>query len=431
MSRNSEFPPQGVETPAAPAPRVPLDVLLAPERGWFRALRHPDFRLFWIGNFVSNIGTWMHNVAQGWLVLLLTNSPWWLGVLGFAQQLPALLFSLPGGVLADRIPRRRLLFTTQSTMLALALTLAVLVWREVVTVPIIIVLAFLAGTTMALNAPSYQAALRDLVEPEDTLNAIALNSIQFNTSRVLGPSIAGFLIAAVGVAACFFLNALSYLALLFAILKVKFPEREARPVNSFRAELVEGFQYVRTHRAILMLVAVVAMVSMFGLPYLVMMPAFARDVLHVGPTGLGYLVAAAGAGALLGGLQLATWKPHRRRGPLVLAATVVFFSALVLFCMSRQPLLSALLLAVVGGAMVSSVATVNSLIQTVVPDWIRGRVLSMHTMAFLGFTPLGSLLVGALAERWGPPTALAVSSGLALVLTGVIAVAAPEVRRLQ
>ncbi len=431
MSRDSQFPPQGVETPAAAAPREPLDVLLAPERGWFRALRHPDFRLFWIGNFVSNIGTWMHNVAQGWLVLLLTNSPWWLGVLGFAQQLPALLFSLPGGVLADRIPRRRLLFTTQSMMLALALTLAVLVWREMVTVPIIVVLAFLAGTTMALNAPSYQAALRDLVEPQDTLNAIALNSIQFNTSRVLGPSIAGFLIAAVGVAACFFLNALSYLALLFAILKVKFPEREARPVNSFRAELVEGFQYVRTHRAIRMLVAVVAMVSMFGLPYLVMMPAFARDVLHVGPTGLGSLVAAAGAGALLGGLHLATWKPHRRRGPLVLAAALVFFSALVLFCMSRQPLLSALLLAVVGGAMVSSVATVNSLIQTVVPDWIRGRVLSMHTMAFLGFTPLGSLLVGALAERWGPPTALAVSSGLALVLTGVIAVAAPEVRRLQ
>jgi predicted MFS family arabinose efflux permease len=170
---------------------------------------------------------------------------------------------------------------------------------------------------------------------------------------------------------------------------------------------------------------------MFGLPYLVMMPAFARDVLHVGPTGLGYLVAAAGAGALLGGLQLAAWKSHRRRGPLVLAAAMLFFSALVLFCISRQPLLSALLLAVVGGAMVSSVATVNSLIQTVVPDGIRGRVLSMHTMAFLGFTPLGSLLVGALAERWGPPTALAVSSGFALVLTGVIAVVAPEVRRLQ
>lgn len=431
MSRDPAFPPQGVETPATPAPRVPLDVLLAPERGWFRALRHPDFRLFWLGNFVSNIGTWMHNVAQGWLVLLLTNSPWWLGVLGFAQQLPALLFSLPGGVLADRVPRRRLLFTTQSTMLVLALTLTVLVWREAVTVPIIIVLAFLAGTTMALNAPSYQAALRDLVEPEDTLNAIALNSIQFNTSRVLGPSIAGFLIAAVGVAACFFLNALSYLALLFAILKVKFPEREARPANSFREELVEGFRYVWTHRAILMLVVVVAMVSMFGLPYLVMMPAFARDVLQVGPTGLGYLVAAAGAGALLGGLQLAAWKSHRRRGPLVLTAAIVFFSALVLFCISRQPLLSALLLAVVGGAMVSSVATVNSLIQTVVPDGIRGRVLSMHTMAFLGFTPLGSLLVGALAERWGPPTALAVSSGFALVLTGVIAVVAPEVRRLQ
>ncbi len=431
MARPPAIPPDVVETPAAPAPRVPLDLLLAPDRGLFRALRHPDFRLFWAGNFVSNIGSWMHNVAQGWLVLLLTDSPWWLGVLGFAQQLPALLFSLPGGVLADRLPRRRLLFATQSTMLGLALILAVLVWQGMITVPMIIALAFLTGTTMALNAPSYQAALRDLVEPQDTLNAIALNSIQFNTSRVLGPSIAGFLIAAAGVAACFFLNALSYLALLFAIVKVKFPPREHRETTTFRHELAEGFRYVWTHRPILLLVMVVAMVSMFGLPYLIMMPAFARDVLHVGPTGLGYLVASAGAGALLGGIHLAMWKPHRRRGPLVLAAAMVFFGALVLFCFSRKPLLSALLMGVVGGAMVSSVATVNSLIQTVVPNWIRGRVLSMHTMAFLGFTPLGSLLVGALAERWGPPTALALSSGFALVLIGLIALAAPSVRRLQ
>lgn len=431
MARPPALPPNAVETPAAPAPRLPLDLLLAPDRGLFRALRHPDFRLFWVGNFISNIGSWMQNVAQGWLVLLLTNSPWWLGVLGFAQQLPALLFSLPGGVLADRLPRKKLLFATQSTMMALALVLTILVWQEVITVPVIIALAFLTGTTMALNAPSYQAALRDLVEPEDTLNAIALNSIQFNTSRVLGPSIAGFLIAAAGVAACFFLNALSYLALLFAIVKVKFPPREGRQNTSFRNEIAEGFRYVWAHRPILLLVMVVAMVSMFGLPYLILMPAFARDVLHVGPTGLGYLVAAAGAGALLGGLHLAMWKPHRRRGPLVLAAAMIFFGALVLFCISRKPLLSALLMAVVGGAMVSSVATVNSLIQTVVPNWIRGRVLSMHTMAFLGFTPLGSLLVGALAERWGPPVALAISNGFALVLTVLIALTAPSVRRLQ
>lgn len=408
-----------------------MDLLLSPEQGWFRALRHADFRLFWTGNFVSNIGSWMHNVAQGWLVLQLTNSPWWLGVLGFAQQVPALMFSLLGGVLADRAPRRQLLLTTQTIMLVLALVLAALVSLDWITVPLIVTLAFLTGTTMALNAPSYQAALRDLVEPRDTLNAIALNSIQFNTSRVLGPSLAGFLIAGVGVAACFYLNALSYVALLYAIVRVRFPLRESREAASVHEDIVEGFRYMRAHREILLLVLLVAMVSTFGLPYLVMMPAFARDVLHVGPKGLGYLVAAAGAGALAGGIHLAVLKPHRRRGPLVLGAALVFFAALLLFCFSRKPTLSGLLLAFVGGAMVSSVATVNSLIQTVVPDGIRGRVLSMHTMAFLGFTPLGSLLVGALAETWGPPTALAISSGFALVLTAGIAMAAPAVRRLQ
>lgn len=198
-----------------------------------------------------------------------------------------------------------------------------------------------------------------------------------------------------------------------------------------REDLAEGFRYVWEHNTILLLVLLVATVSMFGLPYLVMMPAFAKDVLKVGARGLGYLVASAGVGALLGGIHLAMMKSHRRRGPLVLGAALAFFAAILLFSLSKQPLLSSLLLAVAGGAMVSSVATVNSLIQTLVPDAIRGRVLSMHTMAFLGFTPLGSLLVGAIAERWTTPMALALSSGFALVLTAVVAFAAQSIRRLK
>ena len=431
MSTSPEIPPRAIETSGAPAPRLPLDLFLAPGRGWFRALRHADFRLFWSGNFVSNIGSWMQNVGQGWLVLQLTNSPFWLGLVGFAQQVPALIFSLLGGVIADRASRRKLLLITQTTMMLLALSLAVLVSLDWITVRHIVVIAFLAGTTMALNAPTYQAAIRDLAQPEDTINAIALNSIQFNLSRVVGPSLAGFVIARIGVGACFYLNALSYVPLLFVIWRVRFPVRESREPNALGAEMAEGFRHVWTHRSLLVLVLLVAMVSMFGLPYLVMMPSFARDVLNVGATGLGYLVAAAGVGALLGGIHLAMLKPHRRRGPLVLGAALVFFAAILLFCLSRHPVISALLLAVVGGAMVSSVATVNSLIQTLVPDSIRGRVLSMHTMAFLGFTPLGSLLVGALAERWGTPTALALSSGVALLLTAIIAFLAPSVRRLQ
>lgn len=420
-----------METAAAPAPRVPYDWLLAPGRGWFRALRHADFRVFWTGNFISNVGSWMQNVAQGWLVLQLTNSPLWLGMVGFAQQVPALLFSLLGGVLADRAGRRKMLLATQATMMLLALALGLLVHRQAITVEQIVGIALLAGTMMALNAPTYQAAVRDLVQREDTLNAIALNSIQFNLSRVVGPSLAGFAIAGVGVVYCFYLNALSYVPLLYVIGRVRFPERKDREENSLGAEMAEGFRYVRGHREILLLIVVVAMVSMFGLPYLVLMPAFARDVLHVGARGLGSLVASAGAGALLGGLYLATRQSHRRRGPVVLGASLVFFASLVLFCLSRRPMLSAVLLGVVGAAMVSAVATVNSLIQTVVPDEIRGRVLSMHTMAFLGFTPVGSLLVGALAESWGTPMALAASSGIALGLTAIIAVRAPAVRRLH
>ena len=422
--------PQTVETPETPAPRVPYDLFLSPERGWFRALRHPQFRFFWTGNFVSNVGTWMQNVAQGWLVLSLTDSPLWLGVVGFAQQVPALLFSLLGGVIADRTERRRLLLITQSIMMIIAVALTTLTALGLVTVNHVLLLAFLAGTTMAINAPTYQAAVRDLVESEDTLNAIALNSIQFNMSRVLGPPLAGFLIAGLGMAACFGLNALSYIVLLLVIWHVKFPPRQKPERTTIRAEMVEGFRYVWTHRPILWLVVIVAMVSMFGLPYLVMLPAFARDVLQVGPLGLGYLGAAAGVGALAGGVQLAA-RSHHRRGRLVVVATVCFFMALVLFCLSRDPIVSALLMALVGAAMVSSVATVNSLIQTKVPDHIRGRVLSMHTMAFLGFTPLGSLLVGALAETWGPPLALAISSGFALALTILIALAVPAIRRLQ
>ncbi len=419
-----------VETPEAPEPRVAYD-LLAPESGWFRALRHPQYRLFWTGNFVSNVGSWMQNVAQGWLVFQITGSPFWLGLVGFAQQVPALIFSLPAGVLADRTGRRRMLLATQVTMMLLALILTALVWSERVTVLHIAVLAFLAGTTMALNAPTYQAAVRDLVEERDTLNAIALNSIQFNLSRVVGPSIAGFTIAAVGVAACFFLNALSYVALLFVIARTRFPARQEHAEFNFRADLVEGFRYVWTHRTILTLVLLVALVSTFGLPYLVMMPVFASDVLHVGATGYGYLVAAAGAGALAGGIFLAKQHAHKRRGPLVLKAALAFFAAILLFCFSQDLMLSCALMAAVGFSMVCSVATVNSLIQTQVPDAIRGRVLSMHTMAFLGFTPLGSLLIGWLAERLDAPTALALSTGFALLVTGVIAATARGVRELH
>lgn len=425
------IPPPPSETAARSALRIPIDMLLAPDHGWFRALRHSEFRFFWTGNFVSNIGSWMQNVAQGWLILQLTDSPFWLGLVGFAQQIPALFFSLFAGVIADRVPRRKMLLFTQSAMMILALLLAVPAQLHMITVPQIVVIAFLAGIIMSLNAPTYQAAIRDLVPREDTLNAIALNSIQFNSSRVLGPSFAGFAIAGFGVAACFYLNALSYLPLLFVIGRVAFPARQIREEHPWRAEMAEGIRYVQGHREILVLIVLVGMVSMFGLPYLVMMPVFARDVLHVGAAGLGYLVAAAGVGALLGGVQLARLKPDHNRGPLVLSATMIFFAAILLFCLSRNPLVSTVLLAIVGGAMVTSVATINSLIQTNVPAELLGRVVSLYMMAYLGLTPLGSLLVGGLAEFVSTPVAMAITSAFAFVLTLGINFTVPSIQRLR
>lgn len=429
----NEVPPNTVETPEEPQARVPFDLFLAPGRGWFRALRHTQYRVFWTGNFVSNIGSWMQNVAQGWLVYEITGSPFWLGVVGFAQQIPSLMFSLPAGVLADRASRRAVLLYTQAAMMFLALLLAALAWWKIVVVEHMVAIAFIAGTIMAINAPTYQAAIRDLVKEEDTLNAIALNSIQFNLSRVLGPSVAGIMLAIAGAAACFFLNALSYVPLLFVISRVQFPPRppSTSPKSGMRADLAEVFHYIGTHREVLMLIVLVALVSMFGLPYLTMMPAFAKDVLYVGKEGLGYLVASAGVGALLGGFHLATLKPTAKRGPLVLAAAILFYAAILAFTFSRNPWLSAFLLAIAGGGMVNCAATVNSLIQTKVPDTLRGRVLSMHTMAFLGFTPLGSLLVGWLAEKSSPSTALALSSGFALLVTAAIALASRSVRALH
>ena len=431
MADHAPAIPPPVESPGDAVSRWPFDFLLAPGRGWFRALRHGEFRFFWSGNLVSNIGSWMQNVAQGWLVLQLTNSPFWLGMVGFAQQIPALVFSLFGGVIADRSSRRTMLLCTQTGMMVLALSLAIPTQFRVIKVHEIIVIAFLAGIIISLNAPTYASAIRDLVPHEDTLNAIALNSIQYNSSRVLGPSLAGFTIAGLGMAACFYLNALSYVPLLFVIARVAFPPRETRVESNWKEEMAEGLRYVRAHRDILTLISIVALISMFGLPYIVMMPAFARDVLHIGAKGLGYLEGAAGFGALLGGIQLAHMKSHERRGPVVLIAALVFFAAILLFCFSRIPLLSMLLLGVVGGAMMSSVATINSLIQTNVPDSIRGRVLSMHTMSYLGFTPFGSLLVGTLAERFSTPAGLAISSGFAFLLVAIIALSTPSIRRLQ
>ena len=427
---NDTILPEGV----VPPPSLPpgwAERLVAPRTGPLRSLRHRNYRLFWTGNFLSNVGTWMHQVALGWLVLQMTNSPFLLGLVGFVQFTPALLFSLPGGVIADRVNRRRWLLATHGTMLVLALILALSVSFAVITYTEILIIAFLLGTASAVNAPAYQAMVRDLSSREDVLNAIAMNSIQFNLSRFIGPTIAGILVSTVGLAICFYANAASFLAPLVALSLLHWHGELHAASGSAAERMAEGIRYLRGHKQILLLVSIVAMVSLFGLPYLIFLPVFARDILQVGARGLGYMTSASGGGALVGALVLATWPHERRRGPLVLAGTLGVFSGVLLVALSRNFHLTLLALVVTGAAVVCSVATVNSLIQTLVPDNVRGRVLSWHTMAYFGFAPLGSLLVGWLADTWGTPAALALAAAGPLVVTAGLLVGVPWLRRLQ
>ena len=405
--------------------------VLEPQKGMVRSLRHRDYRLFWTGNFLSNVGTWMHNVALGWLVFDMTNSPFLLGLVGFAQFGPSLVLSLPGGVIADRVNRRKLLLATHSAMLTFSLILAVLTALGTISYLQVLLLAFLLGVSSAINAPSYQAMVRDLSSREDVLNAIALNSIQFNLSRFIGPAIAGYLISAVGVTLCFFINAASFIFPLIALTLVKYSKAAQSHATSGLEGIHEGYCYLRLHGRIFLLIGIVAMVSFFGMPYLIFLPVFARDVLGVGATGLGAMVAASGMGALAGGFILATWPNDRRRGPLVLGGATMFFLGVLGVALSRNFYVSLVTLLVAGGAMIISLATINSLIQTLVPDNMRGRVLSWHTMSYLGLHPVGSLLIGQMAERWSTPAALAASVSVPLALMLVIFLSVPQLRRLE
>lgn len=385
-----------------------------------RALRHSDFRLFWGGNFLSNIGTWMQNVAQGWLVLEISNSAFWLGVVGFAASAPMLVFTLIGGVIADQVDRRRMMMRTQAAMMLFAFVLAALTYFKVVNVGEIVLLAFATGVAMSLMAPSYQAMVPQLVPREDLTNAIALNSAQFNLSRVIGPTLGGFAMAWFGVAGNFFLNGLSFLAVLIALGRIRnIPpptENSARMLD----QLSDGFRYVFAHREMTSLITLVGVASILGFPYLIFMPMFARDLLHVGQTGLGLLMAASGVGAFLAATTLAWQGDVKRGGRRVTVAAAVFFITVIAFTFSRNFLLSTLLQMLAGFSMILMVATTNTLLQHLAADEMRGRVMSIYATAFLGFAPVGSLIAGAIAGTVSAPYAIAGMCALGLVCTGFL-----------
>jgi MFS family permease len=379
-----------------------------------RALRHRDFRLFWTGNFLSNIGTWMQNIAQGWLVLQLTNSAFWLGVVGFAASFPILLFALIGGVIADHVNKRKLLMVTQSAMMIFAFIMAALAYFKVINVHEIVFLALGTGIAMSLNTPTYQALVPQLVPREDLTNAIALNSAQFNMSRVLGPTLGGFAMAIVGVAGNFFLNGLSFLAVLVALTRIQYTEPVAPREGHLWEKLKQGFVYAFRHSAMSSLILLVAIGSLLAIPYLTFVPYFARDVLGTGEPGLGILMACSGAGAFLGAITIA-WLMHiRRRGLFVVRALAGFYAAIIAFTFSRNFYLSGLLLAVAGYCMIISVATINSLLQHLADDSMRGRVMSIYSTAFLGLPPIGCLVAGSLSHLFYAPHVIAGMCSLAI-----------------
>jgi MFS family permease len=382
-----------------------------------RALHHRNYRLFFAGQLISLVGTWMQMVAQSWLVYRLTGSSLMLGSVGFASQIPVFLLAFVGGAVADRYSRHRVIIGTQVASMFLAFILSMLTLTGVIQVWHIFMLSALLGTVNAFDMPARQAFIVELVDKkEDLMNAIALNSSVFNGARVVGPAVAGVLVASIGEGWCFFVNGISFIAvivgLLFMRLKVR---RDAGSHSSAINDVLEGFQYVRHSRPIRALLLLLALISVLGMPYSVLMPIFADKILHGGARGLGILMGATGLGALAGSMFIAARPNARGLGRIVGYAAAGFGASLVLFSFSRNFWLSALFLFPSGFSLMVLMASTNTLIQTMVPDRLRGRVMAMHVMMFMGMLPFGSIIAGSVAEKLGAPLALSVGGVTCLV----------------
>jgi MFS family permease len=396
-------------------------------RRTFAALRHRNFRLFWFAQLVSLTGTWMQAVAQGWLVLELTNQPFWLGAVAAAGTLPVLAFSLFGGVAADRLPKRSLLIATQSVSTVLALGLGLLVLSGHVQVWQVLVVALLLGTANALDAPARQSFVVEMVGREDLLNAIALNSFTFNAARVVGPAVAGTIVALAGTATCFLLNAASFVPVIGALALMRgLPPVQRGAKASVAAHLREGFAYAARERRFQGLIALVAAGSFFGFPCVTLLPAFAREVLHTDARGYGLLMAMTGVGAVVSVLGLASRQKTGVGGGVVVGAGLAFGVSLVLFATSRSFVTAVPLLAIAGAGMVAQAASANTLVQATVPDALRGRIMSMFTLVLMGAMPLGNLLIGALAGLIGTMAAVATFGVGLCVAIGIITLARRE-----
>ncbi len=403
----------------------------------WRALRHRNFQLFFAGQLISLIGTWMQNVAQAWLVYRLTGSSVLLGTVAFASQIPVFLIAPLGGATADRHNRHRVIILTQAASMALAFLLAVFTLTNVVGfwsdgrphgIWIIFVLAALLGVVNAYDIPARQAFLMDMVGRDDLMNAIALNSSMFNGARVIGPAVAGVLVARLGEGWCFFANAVSYVAVIAGLLMMKVQTAARPPAGSALEHIVEGFRFVNQARPIRALLLLLALVSLVGMPYAVLMPIFAQDIFHSGARGLGLLMGATGVGALIGAITLASKQDLKGLGKWVAVCSAAFGVSLILFAYSRTFWLSAALLMPVGAAMMVEMASSNTLIQSMVPDHLRGRVMAVYSMMFMGLAPFGALFAGVAAGSFGAPLTVAIGGAASIAGGAVFASRLPLMR---
>lgn len=430
MEENAGYPDEAKQSSSATLPVVGYASVWAANT--FRALTNRNYRLYWIGNVISQSGSWMQSVAQGWLVLILTGSPFVLGLISAMPAIPAISLSLLGGVAADRFPKRRLMQVTQTALLILSGIMAILtltgriqIWQIA-----LIVLGF--GIANAFDQPARQAFVVELVGKKDLLNAIALNSTAFNLTRIVGPSIAGILLSIFGPGWCFLINSLSFVGPVAALQAMDVPDTVVHQQGtSVLQNLREGLSF-SNHEPNIRLQLILALIpSVFGFPYITMMPVFANDVLHVGSSGLGLMMAFVGIGALSGALTLASAGERRSRGMMMIVGLIIFAFAIITFSISRVFPLSLACLVLGGWAIITYSATNNTLLQTQVPDEYRGRVMSLNAMIGMGFTPLGSLLIGTIAEFAGAPWAVAIGAAIC-GLTGLfVLIRIPRLRSMR
>ena len=381
----------------------------------FSALRHRDFRLFWFGQLVSLSGTWMQHVAQGWLVYSLTKSPFYLGLVAASESLPILLFTLFGGIIADRFRKRNLLLMTQALSIVPALLLGILTNINLIGVWQVAMLAAFLGTVNAFDLPARQSFIIEMVGKGSLTNAIALNSAGFHGARMIGPVIAGITIAYIGLPACFYLNAISFFAVIIALSRIKARGEIIKNSNGIMKDIIEGIQYIKSKSEICRSIILIAVFSLAGMPFITLLPVFAGEIFRKGPEGFGFLVGATGAGALTAALLLAFRGDIKDKSRFISFSALCFSILLFIFSFSTNFYLSVVILVFIGWALVSFFATVNSFIQLSVPDNLRGRAMSVYTFVFLGTAPIGNSLMGTLADSIGTVRAVTIASVICLI----------------